>query len=69
MDELHECFTKQGAESVGMVSAEGYDHSESKSQRGDKFLGMPFDEDNQPEMSEDRAKSWIAQLKSEGMPL
>ena len=42
---------------------------QSKSTRGDKFLGMPFDEDNQPDMSEERAKTWIAQLKSEGMPI
>merc|ERR1719460_302663 len=69
MDELHSCFTGQGAEAIGMVANDGYEHEESKSVRGDKFLGMPFDEDNQPEMSEDRAKAWIAQLKSEGMPL
>ena len=69
MDELHSCFTGQGAESIGMVSAEGYEHEESKSQRDDKFLGMPFDEDNQADLSEERAKAWIAQLKAEGMPL
>ena len=69
MDELHSCFTGQGAEPIGMVSAEGYEHEESKSQRDDKFLGMPFDEDNQAELSEERAKAWIAQLKAEGMPL
>merc|ERR1711924_200553 len=68
MDELYSCFTGQGAEHIGMVSNDGYEHEESKSVRDDKFLGMPFDEDNQPEMSEDRAKAWIAQLKSEGMP-
>ena len=69
MDELHTCFTGQGAEPIGMVSAEGYEHEESKSQRDDKFLGMPFDEDNQADLSEERAKTWIAQLKAEGMPL
>ncbi len=31
--------------------------------------GLACDEDNQPEMSEDRVKSWVAQIKKEGMPL
>ena len=51
------------------IAAEGYEDEESKSQRDDKFLGMPFDEDNQADLSEERAKTWIAQLKAEGMPL
>merc|ERR1719171_320029 len=68
MDELHSCFTAQGAEAIGMVSVDGYDHSESKSTRDDKFLGMPFDEDNQPDESEARAAAWIAQDKFLGMP-
>ena len=33
MDELAECFKKQGAEIVGAVPAEGYQHTESKSVR------------------------------------
>merc|ERR1711979_94896 len=33
---------------------------------GDKFLGCPFDEDNQSDMSADRASAWVQQLKSEG---
>merc|ERR1719237_830648 len=61
MDELVTCFKGQGAE--------GYDHMESKSIDGEKFVGLPCDEDNQPELSEERVKGWIEQLKSEGMPL
>merc|ERR1712217_998530 len=53
----------------GYVSTDSYNHSSSKSVRGDKFLGCPFDEDNQSDMSEERASAWVAQLKSEGMPL
>jgi len=67
MDELSECFKAQGAEIIGATSAEGYDHTESKSEAGGTFVGCPFDEDNQPEMSEDRVKAWLAQLKGEGM--
>ncbi len=31
--------------------------------------GLACDGDNQPEMSEDRVKAWVAQIKGEGMPL
>ena len=50
-----------------MTSVDGYDHTESKSIRDGKFVGMPFDEDNQYDLSEGRAKAWCAQLESEGM--
>merc|ERR1719191_41696 len=69
MDELKTCFEGQGASVIGSWSADGYDHMDSKSVDGDKFVGLPCDEDNQPEMSEDRVKAWLAQIKGEGMPL
>jgi flavodoxin I len=69
IEELHDTFKAAGAKLVGYVDSSGYEHSESKSDQGGKFLGCPFDEDNQSDMSEDRAKAWVAQIKSEGMPL
>jgi flavodoxin I len=50
-----------------MTSTEGYLHSDSKAEVGGKFVGMMFDEDNQDDMSEERAKTWVAQLKGEGI--
>ena len=41
MDELKTCFANQGAEIVGAWPTEGYDHMESKSVEGDKFVGAP----------------------------
>merc|ERR1711948_216028 len=64
-----ETFKAAGAKMVGYVDAGSYNHTASKSVRDGKFLGCPFDEDNQSDLSEDRAKEWVAQLKSEGMPL
>merc|ERR1712039_1117157 len=69
IEELNSTFKAAGADVIGYVDAGSYNHSESKSDQGGKFLGCPFDEDNQGEMSEDRAKEWVEQLKSEGMPL
>jgi len=69
MDELTSCFKAQGAEIVGSWSIDGYDHEESKSIDGGKFVGLACDEDNQPDQSEERVKAWITQLKGEGMPI
>ena len=41
MDELKTCFQGSGADIVGSWSTDGYDHMESKSVEGDKFVGAP----------------------------
>merc|ERR1719464_1587432 len=69
IEELHETFAAAGAKMVGYVDASAYQHDESKSTRGDKFLGLPLDQDNEDGMTEDRVASWITQIKSKGMPL
>merc|ERR1711990_707981 len=69
MDELKTCFEGRGADIVGSWSTDGYDHMESKSIADGKFVGLPCDEDNQLDQSEERVKAWIAQIKGEGMPL
>jgi flavodoxin I len=69
MDELASCFEKQGATIVGAWPTAGYDHEESKSVRGDNFVGCAFDEDNQPDESEERANKWVEQIKGEGIAI
>merc|ERR1712173_136059 len=69
IEELHETFAAAGAKMVGYVDAGGYQHAESKSVKNGKFLGLPLDQDNEDDMTEDRVDAWIAQIKSEGMPL
>lgn len=69
IEEIHGAFAAAGAKMLGQVDASGYSHSASKSQVGDKFLGLPCDQDNEADMSEDRVKAWVEQLKSEGMSL
>jgi flavodoxin I len=69
IEELHETFAAAGAKMVGYVDAGAYQHQASKSAKGDKFLGLPLDEDNENDMTEERVESWIAQIKGEGMPL
>jgi len=69
IEELHATFEAAGAKLIGYVDSSGYTHSESKSEKAGKFLGCPFDEDNESDQSEERAAAWVDQLKKEGMPL
>jgi len=69
IEELNSTFAAAGAKMIGYVNSGDYAHSESKSDQGGKFLGCPFDEDNESDQSEDRAAAWVEQLKKEGMPL
>merc|ERR1712146_677057 len=69
IEELHETFNAAGAKMMGYVDASGYSHSESKSVRDGKFLGLPLDQDNEDDQTEGRVSAWIDQIKGEGMPL
>ena len=67
--ELYDCFTAAGATVVGFTSQDDYEHYESKAVRDDMFVGLMCDETSQMDLSEGRAQAWVAQLKTEGMPL
>jgi len=69
IEEMHSTFAQAGAKMLGQVDASGYSHAESKSEKDGKFLGLPLDQDNEDDQTEDRVSNWVAQLKSEGMPL
>ncbi len=54
-----------GANLVGFVGPDDYDFEDSEGLREGKFLGLPIDEDTEPERTEDRVKMWVNVLKSE----
>lgn len=54
-----------GGQTVGYWSVDGYDFNESQAVRDGKFVGLAIDEDNQSDLTDDRIKSWVAQLKQE----
>lgn len=62
---LEEKISELGGETVGYWSTEGYEFSDSKALRDGKFVGLALDEDNQSELTEERIKAWVAQLKTE----
>lgn len=50
---------------IGQWPADGYDFTGSMSLEGDNFLGLALDEDQQPELTEERVTKWVAQIKQE----
>ncbi|MCU0532367.1 MAG: flavodoxin FldA [Hydrococcus sp. Prado102] len=65
MGMLEEKISELGGETVGYWSTEGYEFSDSKALRNGKFVGLALDEDNQSDLTEERIKDWVAQLKQE----
>ncbi|MBE9115918.1 flavodoxin FldA [Lusitaniella coriacea LEGE 07157] len=62
---LEKKISALGGQTVGYWSTDGYDFSESQAIRDGKFVGLAIDEDNQSELTDERIKSWVAQLKQE----
>ncbi len=62
---MAEILEAQGATLVGFTSREGYDFESSRALRGDHFVGLAIDYENQGSMNKDRVASWVDQLKKE----
>lgn len=50
---------------VGAVSTDGYDFEESDAVVDGKFVGLPLDEDNEADKTEDRLSAWVSELKKD----
>jgi flavodoxin I len=62
---LEEKIADLGGTTVGYWSTDGYDFNESKAVKNGKFVGLAIDEDNQSDLTDERVKAWVAQLKQE----
>lgn len=60
---LYEIVTKQGATVIGQVPTDGYDFEYSRAVVDDMFVGLPLDDDYEPELTEGRIVKWVEQLK------
>ncbi|MBH8574968.1 flavodoxin FldA [Nostocaceae cyanobacterium CENA369] len=62
---LEEKISQKGGKTVGYWSTEGYDFNASRALRNDKFVGLAIDDDNQSDLTNERVKAWVSQLKTE----
>ncbi|MFI4875467.1 MAG: flavodoxin [Blastopirellula sp. JB062] len=66
MGELWEALQKRGAELVGIWPTDGYEFDESRAMHDDDhFVGLGLDEDNEPDLTEDRIRRWLVQVLQE----
>lgn len=64
MADLYERVKKKNAEILGFVESDGYDFLDSEAVNDEGiFCGLPIDEDNEDELTEERLEKWIAALK------
>ena len=50
---------------VGQVPTDGYDFEESAAIFDSKFIGLPLDEDFEPELTPERVDNWLLSLKKD----
>jgi flavodoxin I len=58
-------FDRVGASLVGRWPTDGYDFTGSESLEDEKFIGLALDEDQQPELTDQRIEKWINQILKE----
>ncbi len=56
---------KKGGTLVGQVDADEYEFSESEALVDGKFLGLPIDEDFEPELTDQRINDWVEQIRAD----
>jgi flavodoxin I len=62
---LEEKISSLGGKTVGYWPTDGYEFDASKALRNGKFVGLAIDETNQSELTDERVKAWVSQLKQE----
>jgi flavodoxin I len=65
LGKMYNTFTKAGAKTVGFFPIDGYKYEFSLAQINDKFCGLPIDQHNQEDKTEERISQWIDSLKNE----
>ena len=60
---LAEIIEDCGGTIAGHTPLEGYTFESSKAQRGDQFVGLPLDQENQARKTGERIQKWVKSLK------
>lgn len=63
MGEIWEVVSEKGCNVIGQTNTSGYSHTESRAEMGGEFVGLALDEDNQPNLTAERIKEWVQNIK------
>lgn len=65
LGELYRILSEKDVRLVGQVDAADYTFNESRALDGDKFVGLPIDEDFEPSLTDDRIRQWVVDILKE----
>lgn len=65
LETVDDALLPTGVERIGEWPVAGYSFVASRAQRGDKFLGLGVDEDNEPELTAERVQAWVAKVAAD----
>jgi len=65
MGEIYNSIKDKGCKIVGQVAASNYEFDDSSAVVDGSFVGLPLDEDNQSDLTEERLGAWIESIKGE----
>jgi len=60
---IYEGLQDSGCHFIGSVSAEGYSFSSSEALKDGRFVGLPLDEISEDDLTNQRLKPWLEELK------
>lgn len=63
MGELYNGIKDSGATFVGSVATDGYNFSDSDAVVDGEFVGLPLDDVNEDDKTDERISSWVASIK------
>ena len=62
LDIVDDALIATGIERIGDWPVSGYSFVESRAQRRETFIGLGVDEDNEPELTEERVSAWVRKV-------
>ncbi|HCO66188.1 MAG TPA: flavodoxin [Dysgonomonas sp.] len=63
LGKIYEVIKNKGVTLIGQVSTEGYTFDSSEAVVDGRFVGLLADEDNEPDMTDQRVALWVEDLK------
>ncbi len=63
MGEIYQAVEAAGAQIIGQVPTDGYSFDDSEAVVDGRFVGLPLDEVNEDDKTEERINAWIAQIQ------
>lgn len=60
---IYNVVKEKGCKIVGFTSTEGYDYDSSEAEVDGKFIGLPLDDENQGNLTDERVDSWIKEIE------